>query len=126
MVVRVWALATATVILAVGGMFVMQTFRTRETRIENSLAITVDDLIKVQGTYRLVRRMPAGEGRYGPVFESGPLQGGSAVFLLNNDAAFWVHGGKVYVVNDAARALLPGQPSAPAAVTYDKVKAVVE
>jgi len=49
------------------------------------------------------------------------LNGGTAVYYPKHDAAFWTKDGKVYVVNERAKALAPGQEQAPETITYQAI-----
>ncbi len=55
---------------------------------------------------------------------AGPLENGTAV-LCEDDAAFWVKDGVVYVVNDRAKNVALELEQAPPSITYDAVKHVV-
>ena len=68
------------------------------------------------------------------VFEMGSLDEGVAVYLLTHvfeeqerevDAAFWVKGEEIFVVNDKAQELAPDLPQAPSNITYERVREVV-
>ena len=63
-------------------------------------------------------------------FVMGDLDKGSAVLLVRRDdklinGAFWVCDGEVFSVNNAARTIAPEFDAAPAAITYERVIAVV-
>ncbi len=54
-------------------------------------------------------------------YQSGPCNGGSAVYSSYRDLAFWVKDKTVYAVNERARAVAPSLKPAPDSVTYQAV-----
>lgn len=54
-------------------------------------------------------------------FEGGALNGGTAVYNMDRDLAFWVKGETIYAVNERAKAAAPELPQPPADITYAAV-----
>lgn len=67
---------------------------------------------------RVVRYLKCGLGAH---FDSGPIEGGSAVYDLERDLAFWVKDGTIHAVNARARQAAPELSQAPENITYDAV-----
>ena len=72
-----------------------------------------------------VKRVITSVSAAGHTYQTGPLEGGTAVFV-DGSAAYWVMQGKVYAANGTAKTWSPSVSYAKSPkITYDSVKAAV-
>jgi hypothetical protein len=77
----------------------------------------------------LMQQVPAPAPSISAEIWNGPLDDGTALVRSVDGgpkAAYWVFGGRVYAVNDAATKEAPDIPLAPAEITMERVNAVVK
>ncbi len=87
---------------------------------DNDRALKVYGAIHANGTWNLIHGMTNDTGVLKVL--SGPLDDGLAVIISNNDATFWTTDDEIYVVNSAAKELLPNAPQAPPKITDEAVR----
>jgi len=115
----------ALVLIVLFGVLVPKAIQYRRDYTDSMKATLVYDAIHKAGTWRTIGSGPMGNSSV-LVFLNGRLDGGIGVILSNNDASFWTKDDVIYVVNDAARALLPAAPQAPPQITHAAIRAVAK
>ncbi len=118
-------LIAALVLIVLFGVLVPKTIQYRRDYNDGIAATRVFDAIHKAGTWR-ANSNPFDDDSYLFSLLYGRLEGGLGVILSNNDASFYRKDDVIYVVNDAARALLPAAPQAPAQITHEAIRAVAK
>ena len=116
----------ALVLIILFAILVPEAIQYRRYYTDAMKAAGVGDAIHKAGTWK----KGMGSGPMGNsnvfVFLNGRLEGGIGVVLSNNNASFWTKDDVIYVVNDAAHALLPAAPQAPPQITHEAIRAVAK